>query len=228
MTRCNINNSDYNRHCTHNFFLRGFQYQVKSTTPVDEYKCTLSAELQKLAESELRETEEVRSHALTAMRDWILANPRIEKCRMDSIWLLRFLRFRKYSIPLAQEALERYLVFREGLYGYDWFSNLDYDRVHLKMLLESGAIIVLPGRDKNGRRVLMYRVSNVDPSLNDIGNAFLALSTFFFETLLDDEENQIRGINYMGDVSGVQISHINVFPLEVAYKFGKNVEVKNH
>ncbi len=198
---------------------------MKSTTPVDEYKCTLSAELQKLAESELRETEEVRSHALKAMRDWILANPRIEKCRMDSVWLLRFLRFRKYSIPLAQEALERYLVFREGLYGFDWFSNLDYNRKHLKHLLDKGVIVPLPGRDKLGRQVFMFRLSNVDPSLPDVGNAFLTLSTMFFETLLDDEENQIRGLNYIGDVTGLQIGHVNVFPLEVAYKFGKNVEV---
>jgi hypothetical protein len=194
---------------------------------VDEYKCTLSAELQKIAETELRETEEVRSHAITAMRDWILANPRIEKCRMDAVWLLRFLRFRKYSIPLAQEALERYLLFHEGLYGYDWFSNLDFDRQHVKHLLDSGVIVPLPGRDKLGRQVLMFRLSNVDPSLNDIGNAFLALSTMFFETILDDEENQIRGVNYLGDVSGVQLGHINVFPLEVCYKFGKNVEVRN-
>lgn len=181
--------------------------------------------MQKLAETELRETEEVRSHALTAMRDWILANPRIEKCRMDSAWLLRFLRFRKYSIPLAQEALERYLLFREGLYGYDWFSNMDYNRQHLTHLLEKGVIVPLPGRDKLGRQVLMFRLSNVDPSLNDIGNAFLTLSTMFFETLLDDEENQIKGLTYIGDVSGVQLAHINVFPLEVCYKFGKNVEV---
>lgn len=192
---------------------------------MDEYKCTLSAELQKLAETELRETEEVRSHALTAMRDWILANPRIEKCRMDSTCLLRFLRFRKYSIPLAQEALERYILFREGLYGYDWFSNMNFDRPQLKHLLDKGVIVALPDRDKLGRQVLMFRLSNVDPSLDDIGNAFLTLSTMFFETLLDDEENQIRGINYIGDVSGVQLGHINVFPLEVAYKFGKNVEV---
>jgi hypothetical protein len=175
----------------------------------------------------LRETPEVRKHALTAMREWILSNPRIEKCRMDSIWLLRFLRFRKYSIPLAQEALERYLIFREGLYGYDWFSNMDYDRLNLKVLLDKGVIVPLPEKDKLGRQVLMFRLLGVDPSINDVGNAFLTLSTFFFETLLDNEENQIRGVNYLGDVTGLQLGHVNIFPLEVAYKFGKNVEVSH-
>lgn len=159
------------------------------------------------------------------MRDWILANPRIEKCRMDAVWLLRFLRFRKYSLPLAQEALERYLVFREGLYGYDWFSNMNFDRPTLGDLLEKGVIVALPNRDKLGRQVLMFRLNAVDPSINDVGNTFLTLSTMFFEALLDDEENQIRGLNYIGDVTGLQLGHVNMFPLEVAYKFGKNVEV---
>lgn len=198
---------------------------MKSTTTVDNYEFTLSDELQKLAESELRETKEVRDHAIKAMRDWILDNPRIIKCRMDSIFLLRFLRFRKFSIPIAQEALERWLLFREGCYGHDWFSNLNYDRPHLSELLEKGVIIPLANRDKDGRQVLVFRLAAVDPSINDIGNIYLALATMFFETILDDEENQIRGINYLGDVTGLQLGHVNIFPLETCYKFGKNIEV---
>lgn len=159
------------------------------------------------------------------MRDWIVDNPRIVKCRMDSIFLLRFLRFRKYSVPMAQEALERYLLFREGLYGYDWFSNLDYNKPYLSDLLDKGVIVPLQNRDKLGRQVLMFRLAAVDPSVNDIGNIFLTLSTFFFESLLDVEENQIRGINYMGDVTGLQLGHVQIFPLEICYKFGKNIEV---
>lgn len=180
-----------------------------------------------MAEKELRETEEARNHALMAMREWILANPRIEKCRMDAVWLLRFLRFRKYSIPLAQEALERYLIFREGLYGYDWFSNMDYNRPNLIDLLNKHVIVPLENRDNMGRQVLMFRLSGVDPSIENIGNTFLTLATMFFETLLDNEENQIRGINYVGDVTGLQLGHVNIFPLEICYKFGKNVEVRH-
>lgn len=186
----------------------------------------MSEDLKKIAESELRETEEVRNHALKVMRDWIMDNPRIIKCRMDSIFLLRFLRFRKFSIPMAQEALERYLIFREGLYGYDWFSNLDLNKPNLIDLLEKGVIVPLQHRDKLGRQVLLFRLAAVDPSITDIGNTFLTLSTMFFETLLDVEENQIRGLNYMGDVTGLQLGHVQIFPLETCYKFGKNVEVR--
>lgn len=200
------------------------QYQAKSITPVDDYVCTLSDELKRLAEEELRETDEIRSHAITAMRDWIMSNPRIEKCRMDSKFILRFLRFRKFSIPMAQEAFERYLVFREGVYGFDWFSNMDFEKPGIKLLMDSELLTVLPNRDKLGRKVLLFRAAPADAKTPSIGNDVLTLSTMIFETLLDDEENQIRGLNYIGDVSGAHISLSQIFSLEIMYKFGKNVE----
>lgn len=173
----------------------------------------------------MRETEEIRTHGIKTMRDWIMGNPRIIKCRMDAKFILRFLRFRKYSIPMAQEALERYLIFREGVYGYDWFSKMDYNKPTIEALLDNGFLTVLPNRDKLGRRVLFFRASATDPKFEDLGNSVLTLSTMFFELLLDDEENQIRGINYIGDVSGAHLSLYNLFPIEVSYKIGKNVEV---
>jgi hypothetical protein len=184
----------------------------------------LSDELKKIAEDELRETDEVRTHAIKAMRDWILNNPRIEKCRMDSKFLLRFLRFRKYSIPMAQEALERYLVFREGVYGLDWFSDLDFTRPGVQTLFNNGFITILPNRDESGRKTFLVRLGAIDPKISSAGNDVLLLSTLVMETLLDDEGNQIRGLNYVGDVTGVQLNHTTIFPIELMYKLGKNVE----
>ncbi|CRK89975.1 CLUMA_CG003703, isoform A [Clunio marinus] len=199
-------------------------YQSKSITPVDNYEYKLSDELKKIAEEELRETEEIRNHGLKTMRDWIMNNPRIEKCRMDSKFILRFLRFRKYSIPMAQEALERYLVFREGAYGFDWFSNLDYMKPNIKTLVDNEVLTVLPKRDKLGRKCLFFKMSSIDPSLPKIGEDLLTLGTLIIETLMDDEENQIRGLNYIADVSNLGLRHAQILPLEVMYKFGKNIE----
>jgi hypothetical protein len=201
------------------------QYQAKSTTPVDDYVWTLSDELKKIAEKELRETEQIRSHSIKAMRDWIVSNPRIEKCRMDSKFILRFLRFRKFSVPAAQEALERYLVFREGAYGHDWFSNMDFDKPNINGLLDSGCVAILPNTDKLGRKTILFRMKALDPNIPNIGNEGLTLCTMVFETLLEDEENQIRGLSYIGAVSEFNLSFFQIFPLEVAFKFGKNVEV---
>lgn len=97
------------------------QYQSKSTTIVDEYKCPLSKELCDILEREIREIDELREFAIKAMRDWTMQNPRILKARRDSTWLLKHLRFKKFSLPLAQEVIEKHLVLRQGRYGIDYF-----------------------------------------------------------------------------------------------------------
>lgn len=55
------------------------------------------------------------------MREWTMQNPRIIRTRLDSMWLLKHLRFKKFSLPLAQETIERHLVLREGSYGSEQF-----------------------------------------------------------------------------------------------------------
>lgn len=86
----------------------------------------MSDKLKIVAEKELRETDELRKFSITAMRDWVMQNKRIDNVRLDSIWLLKHLRFRKYSILLAQEAMERHLVLRQESYGKKYF-HIDFD-----------------------------------------------------------------------------------------------------
>lgn len=112
---------------------------VKSITPVDDYECTLSDELKQMAEKELRETDAIRENALRAIREWALKNDRIVTLRLDSKFILRFLRFKKFSIPMAQECLERYLVLRKYIYqGQFIYQNFDYREEPLLDLLDKG------------------------------------------------------------------------------------------
>lgn len=106
--------------------------------PVDEYKFTLSKELEDQAKDELRETEDVRQNALKTMREWALKNSRIEMTRLDSKFLLSFLRFRKFSIPMAMEAMERWMVIKNGSYGRRWFNNLDIEQPSILKLIDDG------------------------------------------------------------------------------------------
>lgn len=56
-----------------------FQYQIKSITPVDEYECTLSEEVEKIAQEELRENNEIRAHGIKVLRDWVKLNIKLNK-----------------------------------------------------------------------------------------------------------------------------------------------------
>jgi hypothetical protein len=92
-----------------------------------------------LAEDELRETEELREHAIRAIREWALQNPRISSLRLDAKFILRFLRAKKFSIPMTQEIIERYLVLRKYFYEGEFiYQNFDYKMPELFELLSKG------------------------------------------------------------------------------------------
>lgn len=86
----------------------------------------------------MRETKEIRDHAIKALRDWIAKHDKILLTRLDANYLLRFLRFRKFSIPMAQEAIERLMVIKQGAYGRGWLDNLDIDKPSIIKLIDNG------------------------------------------------------------------------------------------
>lgn len=115
------------------------QHTSKSITPNDDYRFTLSDETSKFVEQEFRETDDVRRHAIEALREWAERNPRINKIRLDSSFLLRFLRARKFSLPMTRENVERYLVLRWHIQeGVEVFRNLDVRLPMMQELLDLG------------------------------------------------------------------------------------------
>ena len=84
---------------------------------------------------------------------------------------------------------------------------------------------MLPNRDSKGRKVILFRASAVDASSKSSGYDSLILNLCSYETLLEDEENQIRGIVHVVDASGVGMSHFTIFPPQKYYRLGKQIEV---
>lgn len=111
----------------------------KSLTPVDTYVFNLSKELQALAEDELRESESTRTQAIKSLRDWIESNPRIELTRMDARFLLRFLRTKKFSVTMAQDNLERFILLRSAREGV-LFTQMDFTMPKMIELLDLGLV----------------------------------------------------------------------------------------
>jgi CRAL/TRIO domain len=124
----------------------------------------------------------------------------------------------------TKESIERYLIFREGLYGYDWFTNLDYDRPNLEELVDSGLYVVLPNRSKKGEKILLIRMQAADPKIKDVINTSFTFSTMLCETLFDNEENQIRGFRYILDISHISLSHYFLFPFNAWFRIMKHIE----
>ncbi|KFB48733.1 hypothetical protein ZHAS_00016737 [Anopheles sinensis] len=178
------------------------EYSFDKNRKVEEsYKFTLPELYRKIAHEELREDDVVREQALTQMREWIVSNPHIRKCRVDAPFLLRFLRFRKFSVPLACEALEQYLMVRE-MYP-SWYKKLDTSDPEMRRIQESGGFYAL-GQDSAGRMVMLTKVVQLEKGRFtplQVGRFIVLL----LEALLELEEVQVGGILLLADYTGMSM-----------------------
>lgn len=142
----------------------------------------------------------------------------------DAAFLLRFLRTKKFSIPLTCEMLERYLIIRQ-LYP-QWFRNLDCEDEDISQLLDNGYIFPLLERH-NGRIVIFTCAEKFDPHKYTAAHMIKAHS-LVTEALMDDEANQINGYTYINDVGGFQMAHVSLWSLKDIRNIIRCVQVSKH
>lgn len=176
----------------------------------DDYVCKLSESLRKVALEELREDDTIRQQSLDQMREWINKHAAIKTCRTDAQFLLRFLRTKKFSVPLACEMLERYLTIRQ-LYPH-WFRNLDSEDDDLSRLIDSGYIVPLTEKH-NGKTVIFTCAEKFDP-YKFTAASMIRIHSLIAEVVMDDEENQVNGYVYINDIGGFQLGHISLWSLK--------------
>lgn len=73
----------------------------------------------------------------------------------DARFILRFLRFKKFSVEQTKEALERYVLLRQT-FGVA-FNCLDITIPMMEELTNLGYMFACPKRDSKGRRVIVAR-----------------------------------------------------------------------
>lgn len=122
-------------------------------------KVNVSDSVLKVAKKELREDKTTREQALEQMKDWLKKNFDVENVRSDDAFLLRFLRNKKFSVPMAQQQLLKYLNMRKVM-GHLIF-NLDFLSPGVRDLFNHGYIMLSPIRDKYGRRTVLYFASKI-------------------------------------------------------------------
>lgn len=183
-----------------------------STTPdnFDPYVCSLNAKFKKMAQEELREDDNIRGQALAQFREWIAKHPHIKRCRTDAVFLLRFLRTKKFSVPAACEMLQRYLTIRQ-LYP-QWFQKLDIEDKALEEIIDMGYLVPLPMRDENGRQLILSCAGKFD-TYRFTSAQMARAHSLVCESLLDDEESQVAGYSHVNDESGMSMSLISLWTL---------------
>ncbi|CAL4112114.1 unnamed protein product [Meganyctiphanes norvegica] len=180
------------------------------------YTCSLSSEGKKIAHKELNESDRVREQGVQRLQQWVKNNPNI-KCRHDGNFLVRFLRMKKYKLEESEALLEKYLRIRQE--NSAWFRNLDALDPQLNDMINRGYFFALPERDDYGRRIFFSVAGSIDPT-KDTAADMMRIMQLGFESLLEDEENQVRGFTYIFDERNVGFDIISLWtPQEVAKAF---------
>ncbi|CAH2235717.1 jg1887, partial [Pararge aegeria aegeria] len=130
---------------------------------------------------------------------------------------------KKFSVPMAQEAIERYILLRQS-WGIA-FNQLDYMLPVMTEIIDLGYIFVSPYKDKLGRRVVIYRPGVFDP-YKYTNQDMCRVMAMCYETLMEDEETQVRGLVHYADGSGVSFPHLTLFTPKEAVRIVKNGEVR--
>lgn len=187
-----------------------------SSSADDDYVWTMSEELREFATMELGETDETRASGLTKLRAYISEQPHLRgSCRTDNVFLLRFLRAQKFNVDKSAALLEQYLLMREK--HPLWFKNLgDVESDAVSELMDSGFVLFLPGRDSGGRRVLLNCVNRIDTAARTNSDMMRAISASL-ETVMEDEETQIRGVAYIFYCKDISMAHVAMWQAQDAY-----------
>lgn len=191
-------------------------------------KSDLPAAFKAKALVELREDEARKRQALQQFHEWLEKQGHIEKCRRgsersnkcfhsnkmylipDDIFLLRFLRVKKYSNAHAFKMFEKFLI---SCQTYpQWFGNLTLDDARLKELLDCGFIFPLMERDRNGCRVIMIRANKLDTKKFTFSDVLKAINFVVF-TLSEEEETVIAGFVYIIDHKNISMDYVSLFSL---------------
>ncbi|KAL5291353.1 hypothetical protein ACFFRR_010637 [Megaselia abdita] len=201
--------------------IMGYPWKSEKIKPAVDENCNISENLMKIAKKELREDKQSREQGLQQLRNWINKNADIENLRSDDQFLLRFLRVKKFSIPMAEQVLLKYLNLRKA---YPHMSmNLDFLEPRMNSFISDGYIFASPIRDKHGRRVVIMSAKCINPKIHTSHDQ--AKSHFItYETLMEDTETQILGLTHIADFSGVTTAHVtNWNPTEFArvFKWGE-------
>uniref|UniRef100_A0A131Y162 Putative phosphatidylinositol transfer protein sec14 n=1 Tax=Ixodes ricinus TaxID=34613 RepID=A0A131Y162_IXORI len=161
----------------------------------------LPAELQRIADEELGETDQGRADALARLNQLLDDDPELN-ARRDSVFLLRYIRVRKYNIEGALATLKCYYKNRAAYPSiYDNFLPSNAKPA------SRGIFLVLPNPDVHGRRVLLLRSGAWIPSLSTHSEAQQAFH-LALEFLAADPSSQTVGISVLVDYEGLSMSKL--------------------
>ncbi|CAH1780554.1 unnamed protein product [Owenia fusiformis] len=183
---------------------------------VKNYRCTLDDRSLAYAKDELNEEPSERQGAVETLRDWVKQQPHLV-CRLDTLFLLRFLRCAKFSQLKARKMLETFT----SLMGKvpEWFKNIDTREESIQKVIDIGYCLPLPGVDDEGRSVILCRLGAFNPDDKDLSPAVLVRTCMaIWEWILSQEHACVNGVITIMDFTGFTLKHFTFWGVETIKK----------
>lgn len=159
-------------------------------------------ELLEYAKENIGEIPDTRPAAVQDLRDLIYERGDVEVHRSDDSFLLRFLRARQFHGERAYRLLVNYYKFKEN----NPEIHKGIDPMKLNFIGEDDVLGVLPYREQTGRRIMIYRVGNWDPSRYGVDEIMKA-TVVILELAVLEQRAQILGGVCIFDLGGLSLSH---------------------
>ncbi|CAH1778574.1 unnamed protein product [Owenia fusiformis] len=181
----------------------------------NKYVCKLEPKWVKKAKEELNEDPKERDAAVDQFRQWIKQQPHYSVCT-DTNFLLQFLRRCKFS---QLEARTMFDVYHSKIYSLlpFWMCNIDTKSSAMKKLLTRDMpLLILPDRDSEGRRILLWRAGAYQTGKNCGFNHEDIFSMFgsMFMCMMREELTQVNGIVVFQDGTGQTLKHTTFLGME--------------
>ncbi|XP_050418587.1 alpha-tocopherol transfer protein-like isoform X2 [Patella vulgata] len=186
------------------------------------FKSTLSAELLEKAKNELNEDPETRNVEINTLRTRIQSCPGL-KSRLDSEFLVRFLRAKKFDQERAFNLVKSYYKIRKD--NPEMFKDMVPSAVDC--VIESKVTGVLDHTDKQGRKVMIVRPGKWDPSQCPLMDIF-KLNYLTLSKLIEDEETQVNGVILMVELGEITWTHAKAISPLFAKRLSALLQIHFH
>ncbi|XP_049794277.1 alpha-tocopherol transfer protein-like isoform X1 [Schistocerca nitens] len=164
----------------------------------------VSPELQAIAQKNLNEDPKRRDEDIKHIKEWLKKQPHLN-ARDDDQWILTFLRGCKFSLEKTKQKLDMFYTMRSAL--PEIFTNRDPFAPIAQKYLNSAAVVQLPERDPEGRRVTLLRAGKLAPGTFQPEEQAKVDFMSGDATLWEDDTTVICGEVLIQDMQGATMAH---------------------
>lgn len=93
-----------------------------------------------------------------------------------------------------------------------WFKTNKADDVRMWKLFDCGVVVPLIERDSNGRQVILIQPHRIDTKTVKLADVVRLLAHIAC-VLLEEEETQIAGMEFIVDQTGITLKHVDMFSI---------------